>query len=715
MDARTPRTPRSPFLSRARSRPWLHWTLGLALCVGTGVAACGGESPTTPLDDGVPGDGTGTPNRPPIEDLPVTDVTEDDLEPSGTVTETEDGYRVEGELTMSTSDTSSVSLVNADLDVRFDDQGRLRSISGKAEIASPHERIEIEDPVRADVGLFPGKWLNENRDLPILLQDDTDYFVFDFEARLQMNVATGETGEDATRPISVQAPVGGRALMVVDYLDPMYFVYGQQDLLGMAGTGWSLNQRIPFRPTHAVPEVEGGGSFDGGTIRVGAFPIFKIIKVSGTQVDNNYTELHLSTEDPLGSSDLRAGYRQGHDGSMEIDLGIKDMVGIALPLASASGGVWMEASTEDVVRGYTYASGETSNDDSWWPSFIPVKPSASLGTHSYVTSAGEFQIELEGGFGWEFPGEKEHMSGLFRLNNDAMLLEGTVESEDISYTLGGQVTSASTRAYFQPPQELMDELATAVNDEVLPRIEEAEAAWEDLQAATEDYEFELSLRGLREDIPPMVDEGKRLLTQGIEGAIASQRGEIWYEAFRDQLRAADNVYHQQLDQLKAAAQNATDNATTRAVLERELRETAARKIFSYRFTYQVWGVTVYSTTITRRILSDAQADALIEAADNVYRIQETSDLKIQMEQVYQTVNDRELFEGVRDDIQNGVVAMATIEEMGFVVDHELEVPSFDLYAKIHGRTYDLDSISSLTIAELMTELPNAMIEALMVN
>ncbi|MFP3948969.1 MAG: hypothetical protein ACLFWG_09590, partial [Longimicrobiales bacterium] len=388
---------------------------------------------------------------------------------------------------------------------------------------------------------------------------------------------------------------------------------------------------------------------------------------------------------------------------------------IALPLASASGGVWMEASTQDILQGYTYASGETSDDDSWWPSFIPVKPSASLATHSYVTTDGAFQIELEGGYGWEFPGEKEHMSGVFRLDNDAMLLEGTVESEDITYTMGGQVTSASTRAYFQPPQELMDELATAVNDEVLPRIEEAQAAWEDVQAATEDYEFELSLRGLRKDIPPMVDEGKRLLGQGISAAIASQSGEVWYDDFRSKLLAADNVYYQQLDQLKAAAQNATDNATTRAVLERELREMAARKIFSYTYRYEVWGVTLYSTTVTRRILSDTQANALLEAADNVHRIQETSDLKIQMEQIYQTVNDRELFEGVKDDLQNGVLVMATIGEMGFVVDHELEVPSFDLYAQINGDTHDVGSISALTIGELMAELPNAMIDALMGN
>ena len=123
---------------------------------------------------------------------------------------------------MATGDSSEVTFVNADLAVRYDDEGRVRSISGEAEIASPHDRIEFENPVRAEVGFFPGKWLNENRDLGIVLQDDTDYFVFDFEVRLQMNIATGETGEGATKPVSVQAPIGGRTGMIIHYLDPMY-------------------------------------------------------------------------------------------------------------------------------------------------------------------------------------------------------------------------------------------------------------------------------------------------------------------------------------------------------------------------------------------------------------------------------------------------------------------------------------------------------------
>jgi hypothetical protein len=679
-------------------------------------------APLTLLVIGACGDGVTAPTETepvvdtitPIGDLPATGLTTDDLTPSGTVVETEDGFTVDGELTMSTSDKSSVTFLDADLAVRYDSNGHIRSISGKAEIPSPHERIDFEDPVRADVGFFPGWWLNENRDLGIVLQDDVDYFIYDFEVRLQMNIATGETGEEATKPVSVKAPLGGRTLMVVDYKDPMYYVYGQQDLLGAVGTGWSLNQRIPFRPSHPVEGVQGFGAFDGGSIRKGTFPIFKIISVSGLSVDNAYTELHMSAEDPL-SSDLRVGYHSGHEGEMELDLGIKDMVGIAVPLASASGGVWAEASVQDVFNGYAYAQGETSEDRSWWPQFIPVKPASYVGARSYVTSEGDFEVNLEGTYGWEFPDGAQTMTGVFNLSNEAMLLEGRVVSGDVEFVLGGKVTTAATRAYIQPPQQLLDEIASDVNGEVLPRIEEAEAAWNDLQDATGDYEFELSLRGLRDDIPPMVDEGRSRLSAGVASAIAQQKGKVWESDFRKKIQAADNVYHDQLTQLKNAAQDATDNATTRNTIERELREMAARKTFVFKYTYKdpVFGITLYSKTFTTTVLSDSQVNRLLEAADNVYRIEETSDTKIRMEDVYETVNERDLFEDVRDDLEDGLLIMRGIEELGFVFVHD--VPAFGLYTQIDGNVYQAGTISALTLDELLKELPGIMIGALRIN
>lgn len=672
-----------------------------------GTSGCGEGGGATGPDVVEPGD-----TLPPVTSLPITGLSSGDLEPSGEVTDLDDGYTVVGALEMDTSDTTAVRFVDADLTVRYDDAGRVRSITGQARIPSPHERVEFEDPVQANVGFYPGKWLNENADLGILLQDDTDYFVYDFELRLQMNIATGETGEEATKPVSVKAPVGGRTIMVIDYRDPMYYVFGQQDLLGAVGTGWSLNQRIPFRPSQPVEAVPDFGAFEGGSIRKGTFPIFKVFSVTGTTVDNEYTELHMSAEDPL-SSDLRIGYRSGHEGSMELDLGIKDMVGIAIPLASASGGTWREASVQDGFQGYFYAQGETTDDLSWWPGFVPVKPAHAAAAKTHLTSDGSFQVMLEATYGWEFPDGVQSMTGLFDLTNEAMRFEGSVVSGEVEFALGGQVTEAATRLYIEPPTQLLDEIASEVNDEVLPRIEEAEAAWNDLQHATGDYEFELSLRGLRDDIPPMIDEGRARLSAGVAQAIADQKGKVWESDFRSRIQAADNVYHDQLTQLRNAATNATDNETTRAVLERELREMAARKTFVFTYTYKVLGVTVYSRTVRKTVLSDSQSNRLIEAADNVYRIKETSDRKISLQQVYDTVDDRELFEEVRDDLRDGLLVMRGIDELGVVYVHD--APTFGLYARIDGRHYEAGTISGLTMAQLIQELPDIMLSALRVN
>ncbi len=184
--------------------------------------------------------------------LPATGLSDADLKPDGTVVQTADGFTVDGSLEVAVDDTTTFEFTDAELRVRKDSSGHVTSISGTADIPPPADRITFEDPVHAQVGFFSGKYLNDNGDIGILLNDDTDYFVFEIGVALQMNVATGETGEDAVKPISVKVPVGGRILMVIDYTDPMYYVYGEQDLIGAAGVGWSLHGRIPFEPTHQV-------------------------------------------------------------------------------------------------------------------------------------------------------------------------------------------------------------------------------------------------------------------------------------------------------------------------------------------------------------------------------------------------------------------------------------------------------------------------------
>jgi hypothetical protein len=646
---------------------------------------------------------------------PATAFSRADVEAQGTVVETPNGFTVDGTLSLKMGATERITFAGADVDVRFDQNGKLRSISGKVEIPSPHERITFADPVRADVGIFSGKFLNEERDLGILLKDDTDYFVYDFEVALNMSIATGETGEEATKPVVVRAPIGGRTLMVVDYRDPMYYVYGAQDLLGAIGTGWSLNGRIPFVPKLSVA---GLGVFDGTTTLTGTFPVLKIVSVTGQLVDNAETEVHLHQEDPF-ASDLRAGYQAGFNGDASLDLFLKDIVGLEIPLADASGGVKAEAGTQSGFNGYAFIKGLTSRDDSWWPAFIPARPVTEMDVQARVESSGDFQAFVAGEYGWEFPAGRQSMSGSFELTDDAMTLSGAIQDGTVNFNVTGRVTAQSTTVFVQPPPELLQQLHGVVNDRVISEIDDAEKAWNDLQEATKDYQFELSLRGIRQLLPGIVDVAKAGITAGIKAALKDHEGAIYYDLLKGIVDDHAAPYRARLDALKAAALNSQDNAATRSAIESALRTVAANKIFNFSYTHyigpdccriKVWG----PVTFSYRILSDAQASQLITAANNVKYIAETSNLKISMQQIYDQIPSKEIFEQVRDDVQDGLVVMEDIGELGFVLPHSGPA-TFNAYAVINGKRYEVGSIDALTVAGLAAKCTEAMITALRTN
>jgi hypothetical protein len=630
--------------------------------------------------------------------------TRDDLAPEGVVVETADGYQVQGALHVKT-DEGEVSFVNADLDVSFDENGRVRNITGTTEIPSPHERIEFANPVQADVGFFSGKFLNENRDF-ILLKEDTDYFVFNFDVTLEMRIATGETGEGATKPISVKAPLGGQLLMVIDYNDPMYYVYGEQDLLGAAGMGWSLHARIPFVPWHPVEDM---GTFDGKNTRTGTFPILKVLEVTGQMVDNNYTELHLSEEDPF-TSDLRTGYQCGYNGAMTLDLFLKEIVGVEIPIAEGSGGVWSEVSVQEVFEGHAYVSGLTSELD-WWPSFIPAAPVASLRTSAFIRSDLDFDVTVAGEFGWNLAaGGGNAWTGYFNFAPEALTLGGSVRDDDTVFDIEGRVTKETTSVSTRPPQEILDLVSAGVTGELDHRIAEAERAWNDLQEATADYEFELSLRGLRSALPNIVDTATNALATAIANELRNHEGEPYYDSLRDHLYSADNPYHAALDRLKAAALEIQDNDQTRAEIEAALRGVAARKIFTTTYVYRVAGITIKTVNVSRRIMSDTQANQIITAADNVQYIKESWDRKVQMQEIYDTIPDKAIFERVRDDIENGVIVIDDLGEIGFVYGHDDHV--FRAYAQVGDDRHELGEVDLFSVVDLVAAVTSAIVDDL---
>lgn len=544
----------------------------------------------------------------------------------------------------------------------------------------------------------------------ITLKDDTDYFVYDVAVAFQMNIATGRTDSSATRPVSVKLPIGGRILMVVDYTDPMYYVYGEQDLIGGAGVGWSQHSRIPFSPR--LP-VAGLGTFDGKNVRTGTFPIFEVLSVTGQTVDNQYDEAHLFDKNPY-DVDVKAGYQAGYNGSMSLDLGIKNVVGIEIPIADGSGGVWAEASLQGGFKGNAYARGMTSPDASWWPAFIPARPITQLDAEAYVTSDAAFEVGLAGRFGWAFPDGDQAMSGSFSLTNDAMTLTGGIEDASVKFAITGVVTKAATTVFVQPPPQLLDRIGTDVKDSIMPRIDAAQKAWNNLEKATSDYEIELSLRGLRSSLPTISDVAAQALADGIAAELKANQGTVYYNSLRSQLVSAAAPYYAALSNLKAQSLEITDNAQTRTAIENALRAVAARKIFTTTYVYKdpIFGTTLATVKVSRRIMSDADADRLIQAADDVPHIKETSDVKISMQQIYDQVPDKALFEEVRDDVSNGVLTMRKISELGFVYPHGQAAGAYHLYAVIDGVRYEAGSLSAVTLDAFAALLPSVMIQAL---
>jgi hypothetical protein len=665
--------------------------MALCLALALGLGACQDDvlGPTGDIelpDGGNGGNGNGSGNGNGGGQGGSGGLSSSTITPEGSVTQTASGYVVKGLLHLDT-DFGRATFAQADLDVRFDANGNLRSMSGRAQIPSPHPRIQFADPVQADIGFFTGSELNRSGIIGIPLKNDTEYFVYRVATSFEMRIATGDTNSGAITPIAVRAPLGGEVIMVVDYQDPMYYIYGAQDLAGALGFGWSLHGRIPFVAEYPVQDM---GAFDGKTTRTGTFPVFKIISVTGQIVENEETEVHVSLDDPFSSS-LRMDYRMGFNGEGSLDLFLKDVAGIEVPLAAASGGMWREISTRDVFRGHAYVNGVTTNDQSWWPTFIPARPVQTLKVRSLVKSTGEFEVFLAGEYGWDLPSGRHSMSGEFSLTQDSMRVKGTSRAGTTELSLLGAVTREETRVGIAPPTTMLESIRGDVMQEVDARVAEAEKAWDDLQKATGDYELELSLRGLRKNLPGVVQTAKSELSSRISSELAKHKGKVYYDDLRSHLNSAAKPYHQQLDRLAAAAKQISDNDQTRKEIEAALRAVAAKKTYSTTFVYKKLGITLATVKVSARVLTDSQANTLINAANNVKYIKETSDRKIRMQQIYDSIPAKSIFEKVKQDIANGVDAFPSLSEFGFVLKHGA-AKTFGVYAVLNGERHDLGAL-----------------------
>src|SRR5687768_11583155 len=72
--------------------------------------------------------------KPVCTECPATAITRADIEAQGTVVQTAEGFTVDGSLSVRTGESRRITFLGANVDVRFDANGRLRSMSGKVQI-----------------------------------------------------------------------------------------------------------------------------------------------------------------------------------------------------------------------------------------------------------------------------------------------------------------------------------------------------------------------------------------------------------------------------------------------------------------------------------------------------------------------------------------------------------------------------------------------------
>jgi hypothetical protein len=338
------------------------------------------------------------------------------------------------------------------------------------------------------------------------------------------------------------------------------------------------------------------------------------------------------------------------------------------------------------------------------PAAYRIGASGSLTGSGYLNGDGEYGIFLDGAWRSELP--EASIQGLLGLENDVVVMTGTVDEGGESLSISLEFANDQTVGRVEFPQSFSTNINNTVSAELDRRIAEVEQLIEDLEQATADYEFEVSLRGLRESLPAMMDaaiatlngipaaarsnaESSTLSYMGStcvsvlignvclddiadEGAIADNAGD---EAF-SQAAAAIVAPRAAMTELKRRAEEADDEAL-RAALRAALDAAYANRTVSISASYtHTFGspfnrrYTVYNRSWTETVLSASNAAAINTASQNVYRIQETSDIVISTQEILDRAPTREAIEAVKAEVDDATADIPTVDGLGYTASND---------------------------------------------
>ncbi|MEO2052971.1 MAG: hypothetical protein ABGX00_14535 [Allomuricauda sp.] len=723
--------------------PWICLLISMAL-----LTSCGKDNGIEPIaSDPCKENPCGNPELCPDQCTGIDTgdaITKDDLTPEGTVTETTNGYLVEGSLTMKTEDETIV-FAEADLDVQFNEDGTLKSISGTSEIPAPSNYFEFETPVQADIGFFTGKFLNENRDFEIQLVDERSYFVFAISVGLELKLGANDD-PDAYKPLSIEAPVGGHITFIADYTDPMFFFSLGGDALGgnddSGGNGDGNGGNDGNSSHNKLASVSFGGSFGSNFMYVPTNPVqgnvvsfqanqvtggtvsfFKVLEATGMYYQNRGFNADLNFDEPM-ESNFGANYRAGINGQLDLSMEITSFISFGFPIGSGSAAVVAEASTNDGIVAKAFINGLVDPDLSWWPDFIPLKPDGDLNAYGFVEQTGNFDIGMSGSFVIEMPTGDQGMEGSVRGTPDAFTMEGEVYSGDDVWGASAVFTTNETKCVATTPNNFTDGISETVTSQIDAAIETTEKAIQDLEDAEAQYELELSLRGLRAALPGIIDRAQTAIDDAVAAGLASGRSTInSYLSDNNRILCSDNLsgqidavvrgHRNALTRLRNAVSESNDNETTRTELEAALRNLASLDRINRTFSVTIihghatfgcgslWTMTASrNVTINETILTSDQKAQLLEAADNVKYIAEADGIRIEAQDILDQLPTVAELEALRDTVEACVQELTNgIGGAGFVYNHDTK--AFTHFVIINGEEKEVGSFNIFDKNELI--------------
>lgn len=648
-----------------------------------------------------------------IAELPTFDInvirgtlSKDNIQTIGSLTEIQvpnsnnTAYIAEGTTTINVGEKQQV-LNNSTLRMEYDAEGNLIDLAGETDLPPEiSDNLAINTQAKARIGMFKGREINADPDFGITLQDDFDYFVFYVGTSTDITVGNQEGGFGES--LTLSPPVSGELLFIFDPTDVFYYYFASIPFIGEAGYGQSANGFIPFIPTENYQQLD---SFDGHIIEkmnfgIG-FKIFDFFELNGTRVIRLPVPSDINWEKPLESE---IEFKAGLNGDASFAFSVLSVGLFEFDLASAS-------ATFDVSLDRQHFAMQTTiaPDVSWQPDWFPIFPKTEIIGNWKINPKTGFEASLTGSFESTLPAAE--ISGAMHLKDDSAKFTASIPDPKLPMSMSATFANNETHVEILANVDMADNITQSVTETLDQELVNLEDAINNASNALRDYEFEVSLRGLRSALPNIVDTAVSALSGIPDTAYTTARnGVINYvnnyetcttvivtvctnpldplvdesalgttvgNTARTRARNIVNPIIDDLQDLKRRAQQA-DNEQLRAglkiALQRVYDNRRIQATITAGATLPLVGFrTFYTRNLDIKVIPDdpnnnIQAQLLV-AINNVHRIQETSDLVFNTNAIIDALPTEEVLNQAKQEVQNGLAIIPVFKGAGYTVSN----------------------------------------------